>query len=463
MSSSKMDSSFFDTLAKDVSGPVILKGESNYEEFRKGWNGFFDKFPAAIVRCETEEDVVQSVEFVKKHDLPFSVRSGGHDYAGKSICDGGLVVDLSLMKSIEIDTAEEVAIVGPGVRWGEFDEAAQEHGLATTGATVSTVGIAGYTLGGGTGYLARKHGLALDNLLSARIVTASGEAVLANEHHNQDLFWAIRGGGGNFGIVTSFEFQLHETGPEIMAGQVVFPIKQAGDVLRFYREFMEDAPDELTCYAFFLNAPPIDAFPEKFHGKPVLSLVIGHTGDIKTATKELSPLLNFGDPMLNAVEPMPYTTAQKMFDEGMASGNRWYSKAHYMNEISDAAINTVLEHTEQIAGALSVAYFEPMGGKINRVEPELTAFPHRDAAYSLHIFAGWPESAPDEEPMNWVKEFHTAMSPYSSGGVYVNLMGQDEERRIPDAYGSNYERLKKIKKEWDPHNLFRSNQNIEPA
>jgi FAD/FMN-containing dehydrogenase len=228
--------------------------------------------------------LARCIRFVKEHDLEFSVRSGGHDYVGKSICDGGLVIDLS-GNSIEIDPAENTAIVGSVVRWGAFDEVAQKHGQATTGATVSTVGIAGYTLGGGTGFLARKHGLALDNLLSARVVTTFGESLLASEHHLQDLFWAIRGGSGNFGVVTSFEFKLHEVAPEITAGQIVFPFEQAGDVLRFYRDFMRDAPEEITCYAFFLNATPVDAFPESYHGKTVLSLVTAYIGGSKTRQK----------------------------------------------------------------------------------------------------------------------------------------------------------------------------------
>lgn len=458
-----MDKNQFDDLEKKLSGTITKQGDSGYSQLRTGWNGFFDKYPEAIVQCINSDDVARCVRFVKKHDLEFSVRSGGHDYAGNSVCDGGMVIDLSLMSSIEIDPAEKTAIAGPGVRWGAFDEAAQEHGLATTGATVSTVGVAGFTLGGGTGYLARKHGPALDNLLSARLITASGENILVSEHHYQDLFWAIRGGSGNFGIVTSFEFKLHDVGPEVTAGQVVFPVDQAGEVLRFYRDFMQDAPEEINCYAFFLNTPPIDAFPESYHGKPVLSLVMAHVGDAETARKELAPLLNAGEPILNAVQPMPYTAAQTMFDEGMASGNRWYSKAHYMDEMSDAAIDTVLEHTRKLPGPLSVAYFEPLGGAINQVDPELTAFPHRNSACSLHIFAGWTDAEADEKPMTWANEFHIAMSPHANGGVYVNLLGQDEENRIPDAYGSNFERLKQIKKEWDPGNLFRSNQNIEPA
>lgn len=458
-----MDKNQFDALGKELNGNITKQGDSGYHKLRIGWNGFFDKYPAAVARCKNSDDVARCIRFVKEHNLEFSVRSGGHDYAGKSICDGGLVIDLSGMNSIEIDPAEKAAIVGPGVRWGAFDEAAQKHGLATTGATVSNVGVAGYTLGGGTGYIARKYGLAMDNLLSARIITATGESILASEHHYEDLFWAIRGGSGNFGIVTSFEFSLHEVGPEITAGQVVFPFDQAGDVLRFYRDFMQDAPEEITCYAFFLNAPPIDAFPESYHGKPVLSLVMAHIGDSETAQAELAPLLNFGDPILNMVQPMPYTAAQTMFDEGMTSGNRWYSKAHYLDEISDVAIDTMLQHTKKLPGAFSVAYFEPMGGAINRIDPELTAFPHRDSAYTLHIFAGWTDTEADEEPMNWAKEFHIAMSPHASGGVYVNLMGQDEQNRIPDAYGSNFDRLKEIKKKWDPENLFRSNQNIEPT
>ena len=450
-------------LNSQLKGVLTKPGEPEFEQSNNLWNGYFDPRPKAIALCKNAGDVQTTLNFARENNLKFSVKSGGHDYSGNSVLNGGLVIDLSHMNSVSINPDKKTAIAGPGVRWGEFDEAAQNHGLATTGATVSTVGIAGYTLGGGTGYLARKHGLALDNLISAEVVTARGELVQASKNKNPDLFWAIRGGGGNFGIVTSFEFQLHKTGPQIMAGQIVHPIEKAADTLRFYRMFMEKASDEMACYAFFLNIPPLDAFPEEYHGKSAISLVLAHTGDEETAKNELQSVLDFGEPILSAVQPIPYTTAQKMFDEGMPKGNRWYSKAHMLDTLSNDAIDTILQYTKNIPGPFSVAYLEPLGGAINRVKVNETAFPHRNSAYSFHIFAGWATPDNDTEPIKWAKEFYQAMTPHTNGGVYVNLLGHDDKDRITAAYSSNHKKLMEIKKNWDPENLFRSNHNIVPA
>lgn len=462
MASSNITDKALHELATHLKGQLLQPGEPSFEQFSKLWNDFFKPRPEAIALCKNTGDVQTALHFTKENNLKFSVKSGGHDYSGNSVLNGGMVIDLSQMNSVNIYPDKKTAVAGPGVRWSEFDEAAQNHGLATTGATVSTVGVAGYTLGGGTGYLARKHGLALDNLISAEVVTARGELVQASKNENPDLYWAIRGGGGNFGIVTSFQFQLHKTGPQIMAGQIVHPIDKAADTLRFYREFMNSASDEMACYAFFLNVPPIDAFSEELHGKSAISLVLAHTGDEETAKQELQPILDFGDPILSAVQPMPYTTAQTMFDEGMTKGNRWYSKAHLLNTLTNDAIDTILQYTKKIPGPFSVAYLEPLGGAINRIKANETAFPHRNSAYSFHIFAGWSTPGNDTEPIKWAKEFHQAMIPYTNGGAYVNLLGYDDKDRISGAYTSNHKKLREIKKKWDPENLFRSNHNIKP-
>jgi FAD/FMN-containing dehydrogenase len=446
-----------------IRGEVIRPGEEGYDEARTLWNARLERRPAAIVRCVVPEDVAASVRFARQHDIPLSVRSGGHDFAGNSVCDGGLVVDLSPMDSVEIDAGSRRARVGPGARWGAFDEQAQAHGLATTGGTVSAVGVAGYFLGGGTGYLARKHGLALDNLLAAEVVLTSGERVRASGTENPDLFWALRGGGGNFGIVTSFEVQLHELGPEIQAGQVVHPFDRAGAVLRHYRDFMASAPDEVTCYAFIMNIPPLPAFALEHHGKPAITLVMAHAGAVEEGEATLGPLLDFGDPILKAVQPMPYVAAQQMFDDAMPNGQRWYSRAQYFETIGDDAIDTALRYGGALQGPFSSAYFEPMGGAINRVDPEATAFPHRHAAASFHIVAGWIDPAESDEVMAWTRQFHDAMSAHTSGGVYVNLMSEDEQDRVEEAYGDNLERLARIKRKYDPDNVLRSNQNIIPA
>lgn len=449
-------------LKKHITGDIIHPESNDYDRSRKVWNGLFDRRPSAIVNCRNSEDVKSSVNFARTHDIPVSVRSGGHDYAGKSVCDGGIVIDMSNLKKIEINPDEKRARVEAGVLIGEFDKKAQEYGLASTGATVSTVGVSGFTLGGGSGYLSRKHGLSIDNLLSVKIITANGSEVTANENDNPDLFWAVRGGGGNFGVVTSFEFQLHPVGPEIMAGQVVYPFDQADAAIRFYHSWMANASDELTCYLFFLKIPPLEIFPVESHGRPALSFVVGHIGSVDRARREMKPLLEFGKPVLQAVQPMPYTSAQTLFDEGLAKGNRWYSKAHYIDSISDDLINVILSNTEHVPGPLSVVYFEPMGGAINRIDQDATAFPHRSAAYSIHILTGWSDSEIDESVISWGKEFHNELKPFSTGGVYVNLLGHDESERVKNAYGKNYPKLREIKGKWDPDNIFRQNHNIIP-
>ncbi|MFO7799953.1 FAD-binding oxidoreductase [Rhodohalobacter sp.] len=452
----------FDRLQQQIQGTVIQPTDKHYDEYRQGWNGYFDKNPQAIVACKSADGVVHTLHFVKEYSLPFSVKSGGHDYAGHSIIDNGLVIDLSGMKKINVNPDKKTVMAEAGNRWVDVDRETAKYNLATTGGTVSTVGIAGYTLGGGSGYLARKAGLAVDNLISAEVVLSSGEKVVVSENENSDLFWALRGGSGNFGIVTSFEYRLHEIPEEIMAGQIVHPFKNAGDGLKFYRDFMEKASDNLTCYAFFLNVPPVEVFPEKYHGKTALFLILAHFGSKEETEEELQPLLNFGDPILKAVQPMPYTQAQTMFDDGMAKGNRWYSKAHYLDSLPDQAINTLLTYLSDIPGPFSSAYLEPMGGAVNRVNKEATAFPHRNAAYGLHIFPGWSGTDLDQKTMKWAKDFFNDMKTFANGGVYVNLLGHDEQNRIESAFGSNYQKLKQIKQKYDPENLFNHNHNIKP-
>ncbi|CAN5726569.1 FAD-binding oxidoreductase [soil metagenome] len=450
-------------LQAHVRGPLVRPADPEYNAARSGWNARFDRHPGAILRCRGTADVMAAVNFAREHRLPLAVRGGGHDFAGHSVLDGGLMIDLSPMKGIHVDPTGRTARVQPGVTWGELDHEAQAFGLATTGGTVSTVGVAGYTLGGGTGYLARRHGLAVDNLMGADLVTADGNLIRADETTNADLFWALRGGGGNFGVVTSFEYRLHPVGPEIMAGQIVHPLDAAKDALALYRSFMAEAPDEVTAYPFFLRLPPIEAIPPQLHGKPGLILVMAHTGSVAEGGNALQPLTDFGDPILSAVQPMPYAAAQQMFDAGMPKGNRRYSRAQYFREIPDGAIDTLVEWAGRLQGPFTTAYFEPMGGAINRIESGATAFPHRSTSYSFHLVADWTDPAHDEEIMEWADGFHAAMAEHTAGGVYVNLLSENEGERIREAYGENYRKLARIKAAWDPHNLFRRNQNIEPA
>jgi FAD/FMN-containing dehydrogenase len=373
------------------------------------------------------------------------------------------MVDLSSMTGVRVDPDAKTAQVQAGATWGDFDHEAQAFGLATTGATVSTVGVAGCTLGGGTGHLARKCGLSLDNLISADVVTADGSFVHASEEENPDLFWGLRGGGGNLGVVTSFEFRLHEVGPEVLTGQILHPMADAAEGLRFYRDFMADAPDALQAYAFFVHVPPIPAVPEHYHGETALDFVVTYAGDQETGEEVFRPLRAFGDPILDAVRPQPYTALQQTFDEGVPKGQRCYSKAHYLDALPDAALDTVVEHVDPLPGPFSMVYFEPMGGAIGRVDPTATAFPHREAAYGFHVLTGWSDADQDAEIMDWTRDFHSAMAPYASGGVYVNLLGADEEARVPSAYGHNHDRLARLKNKYDPENLFRINHNVAPV
>jgi FAD/FMN-containing dehydrogenase len=427
------------------------------------WNGVYSHRPAAIARCVGSADVAAAIRFAREEGIPLAVRSGGHDFAGHSLSDGGLMVDLSPMKAIQVDPAGRRARVQPGVKWSELDHETQALGLATTGGTVSDVGVAGYTLGGGTGHLARSRGLAVDNVTGFDVVTADGELRRANEAEHPDLFWALRGGGGNFGIVTSFEYRLDRVGPDVLAGQVVHPIEAAGDALRFYRDFTASAPEELACYAFILRAPPVEPFPAEVQGRPVLSLVAVHVGNADAAREAVRPLEAFGSPLLGGFERMPYVVAQSMFDEAMPAGHRRASRAQLFDEISDGAIDTFVHFAAGLEGPFTSAYFEPYGGAIARVPSDATAYPHRDRAFGLHIVADWVDAEDDRRMRAWASEFHDAMAAHTRPGVYVNLLSHEEAARVPEAYGPNLERLARVKAKYDPHNMFRCNQNISPA
>lgn len=451
-----------DDLRSRVRGPVIEPNDAEYDEGRAGWNALIDRRPGAIVRCLGVADVIASVNFARDHDILLAIRSGGHDYAGNSACDGGLVIDLSAMNGIRIDPGAKRAVVQAGATVGAFDHEAQAFGLATPTGTVSTVGVGGLTLGGGSGYLTPRHGLTVDNLLAADVVTAAGERVHASADEHPDLFWAIRGGGGNFGVATAFEFALHEVGPELLAGQIVHRFEDAGDVMRFYRSFMAGAPEALQCYPFFLKLPPLDVFPEELHGQLAIDLVLAYAGPLDEAEEVLKPLQEFGNPVFAGLAPQPYTAIQQGFDAGMPKGNRWYSKAGYLPEdLPDEAIEMMLEHVATMPGPFSVTYLEAVRGAVTRVAPNTTAYPHRSPGYGIHIFPGWTDPALDDQAKQWARRFHEAMMPWLSRGAYVNLLppdaGPDEVRA---AYGPNYERLVRIKKAYDPANLFRMNHNI---
>ena len=402
-----------------------------------------------------------AVDYARDHGMKLSVKGGGHSYAANSVSDDGLLIDLSLMKKITVDTERRTVAVEGGVTCAEMDAATQEHGLATPSTTVSSVGVIGAALGGGGGYLSRKYGLMVDNMVSASVVTADGSQVRAASDENADLFWALRGGGGNFGVVTSLELRLHEVGPQVLSGQIIYPFDHAGEYLRFFRDFMADAPDEFQCYPFCFRVPPIDVFPEEFHGQPVLDFVLYH--EDPDAADFILPLAELGEPILEAAGISRYADAQTGFDANMPKGQRYVSKAHDLGGLSDGAIDTMVEFVPQMVGPLSAAYFDPLGGAVGRVDASATPYAGRGANFGFHLIAGWMDPHDDESVLAWATEFHSAMAEHATGGVYVNLIADDETHRIPSAYGANYTRLVELKQQWDPTNLFSNNYNIPPG
>ena len=450
------------SLQSDVKGRVIYPGDSQYDAARTVWNGMVDRRPAVIVQCENVDDIVAAVTFARDQGAPLSIKGGGHSVAGRAVCDDGVMIDLSAMRAVTVDPAARTARVQPGATLADLDRATQEHGLAVPAGIVSRTGVAGLTLGGGFGYLARKFGLTIDNLISADIVTAGGELVHVNEAENADLLWGLRGGGGNFGVVTSFEYRAHEVGPEVLAGQIFYPWRDADNLLRAYRDLMAEAPDELSCHTVAVNVPPAPPFPEAYHGKTALALLVCYTGDIEEGKRLLAPVTGLAEPILRVLEAMPFTSVQQSLDPGMPDGARYFWKSHFMKEISDEAIETFLNNVEPVPGALSIVGFEPLGGAVSRVQPGATAFPHRDASYALGLWMGWTDPQQDDQIIAWARKFHELMAPYATGGMYTNYLDRDDEGRSQAAYGPNHERLRRLKAKYDPDNLFRLNQNIEP-
>ncbi|KPJ83653.1 MAG: hypothetical protein AMS19_03600 [Gemmatimonas sp. SG8_23] len=451
-------------LASAIDGAVLVPGDAGYDEARTVWNGRFERHPDLVARCASTADVVAAVRFARARRLAISVKGGGHDYAGNTVGEGGLLVDLAPMRDVVVDTAARRALVGAGATWRDVDEATQPHGLAATAGTVSSVGVAGFTLGGGAGWLTRKHGLAVDNLVSAEVVTARGRVVRASEDENPDLLWALRGGGGNLGIVTRFEYDLHEVGPEVFAGQVMYTADRAPELLRFFRDHMRTASDDLMAFFFLLRVPPLDFFPAEHHGALAVDFVLTWLGPVEEGEAALAPFRRLGEPFFDMVGPQPYLTLQQSFDAGMsAKGNRWYTRFHYLDELGDEAIDTIIDGLEPFPGEFTTVYLAEEGGAASRVAPEATAFPHRAGGFSIHVFPGWMAPEADDEIMGWARGLSDAVAPFANGGVYVNMLGDDEGDRVRAAYGGNYERLAQAKAKWDPDNVFRMNHNVVPS
>jgi FAD/FMN-containing dehydrogenase len=452
-----------DAFAARISGGVLRAGDAAYDDARKVWNATVDRRPALIARCLTESDVQDSVRFAAAHRMLLAVRGGGHHIAGNAVAEGGLTIDLSGMNTIVIDAAERMARVGPGARLGDFDRAAQAHGLATPLGINSTTGVAGLTLGGGFGWLTRRHGLAIDNLRGATVVTADGSLHRASARSEPDLFWALRGGGGNFGVVTSFEFQLHPVGPEVYAGLVVYPFAQARQVLRMWRDFSAAAPDELSVWAVLRKAPPLPFLPASVHGTEVVVLPLLYCGGIDAGQRAAAPVLQFGTPIGTALGLTPYAGFQTTFDPLLAPGSRNYWKSNNFSTLGDAALDIVIDAASRLPGPECEIFVAQLGGAMSRVHATATAFAGRDARYIMNLHGRWSDARDDETVRAWARRAFEAAAPHASGSGYVNFLTEDEAERVAASYGVNHARLQAVKRRFDPGNLFRMNLNIAPA
>jgi FAD/FMN-containing dehydrogenase len=454
----------FDPLRAALRGALCLPGEPGYEQARTIWNAMIDRRPLGIVRATGAADVIQAVNFAREHGLRLAVRGGGHNIAGNAVCDDGLMIDLTLMKSVRVDPVARTARVEPGVTLGEFDREAQAFGLATPLGINSTTGVAGLTLGGGFGWLSRKYGLTIDNLLAADVVTARGELLHASEKENPELYWAIRGGGGNFGVVTSFEFRLHPIGPQVLSGLIVHPFAHAKELLQGYRRFAAGAPDELTCWVVMRKAPPLPFLPPEWHGKEIVVFALCYTGDPDAGRKAIAPLQALGKPIADVVGLNPLAGWQTAFDPLLAPGARNYWKSHDFVELPDSAIDIMLDSVRHLPSPDCEVFIGHLGGAMNRVPVAATAYPHRNAIFVMNVHTRWNERAQDDVCIAWARELFDRTAPHATGGVYVNFMPEDESARVrAGAYGGNYERLARAKAKYDPENLFRQNQNIAPA
>jgi hypothetical protein len=436
-------------------GDVIYPDDPAYDASRKVWNGTIDLYPAAIVYCADVVDVVSAVRFAHERHLPVAVRGGGHSISGSSVCDGGVVIDLSRMKGILVDAEQKTVWAEAGLTLAEFVEATQAYGLATTTGTVGGTGLAGLTLGGGLGWLMGTYGLTIDNLLAVDLVTADGRVVRASARELPDLFWGVRGGGGNFGIVTAFEFQLHPVGP-LLAGKVVYPIAQAGDVLRFYREYTSNAPDELTAYAFLSTTPD---------GAPVIAINLCYCGSLEAGERLVEPVRKFGAPLVDLIRPRSYLNMISHANRGAPVGRRYYEKAATLSVLSDAAIKALVAYGSAFTSPWSQVLIQHVHGAATRVRPTETAFALREESYVICVVAAWDKGEPSQtiRHIAWTRACWKAIEPFANSGVYVNFLGNESEERVRAAYGCNYERLVALKNRYDPHNFFARNQNIKPT
>jgi len=449
-------------LKSRIKGRVIRPQDKEYDEARQIYNGMIDKHPGIILKCKDKNDVIHAVNFGRENGLEASIRSGGHNGAGLALCEEGLVMDLSEMKDIEIDPKNRTAVISPGNTLADIDRATHEHGLALPSGIVGTTGIGGITLGGGIGYLSRKAGLTIDNLLEAQVVLASGDLVTANEKENPDLFWGLRGGGGNFGVVVSFIFKLLPI-KNVYAGPMFWPLEKAASVMKFYDKTLKNASNDLYGFFAFLMVPPADPFPRELHLKRVCGVVWSYTGPMDKAEEVFKPIRDFGPPILDFVSEIPMPALNGMFDALYPAGMQWYWKAHYINELSDECIQTNIKYGSQTPTMHSTTHLYPIDGAVHDIASEDTAWANRGARWSQVIVGVSPEASDAKKITTWCKDYYNALKPYASGGAYINFMMEEEDGRLEDSFSTNFKRLGSIKKKYDPKNFFHINQNIKPS
>jgi FAD/FMN-containing dehydrogenase len=457
-----LDEAAVQALAARLRGELIRPSDAGYDDARKVYNGMIDKRPALIARCAGVADVVAAVNFAREQRLTLAVRGGGHNGPGLGTCDGGLVIDLARMKGIQVDEAARSVRVEGGCVWGEVDRATHPFGLATPSGFVSSTGVGGLTLGGGIGYLSRTHGLTIDNLLGVEMVLADGSVVTANAEEHNDLFWAVRGGGGNFGVVTSFLFKLNPIST-VYGGPMIWPMEQAGELLRFWRDFIADAPDDINGWFAFVTVPPAPPFPEAWHMQKMCAIVWCHTGPLEQAEQRFAPIRAFGPPAIDFAGPISWPALQSMFDGLYPAGLQWYWKADFFNELSDKAIDLHVKYGAQLPTMHSTMHIYPINGAAGRVGKGDTAFSFRDANFAEVIVGVDPDPANNQRMIEWARDYWLALHPYSAGGAYVNMMMDEGEDQVKAAYRDNYARLAAIKAKYDPANVFHVNQNIKPG
>lgn len=456
-----MDQTVFQELKVQVRGPVLTQGDAGYDEARMIWNGMIDRRPAAIVRCLGVVDVIQSIAFARKHSIRISIKGGGHNIAGLAVCDGGLMLDMSLMRGVWVDQAHSIAHAQAGCLLGDVDRETQLYGLAGVLGFVSNTGIAGLTLGGGFGYLTRKYGWTSDNVRSMELVTAEGKVVRASEKENPDLFWGLRGGGGNFGVVTNFEYALYPVGPEIISGAMAWPAERATEILKVYQTLANNASPEFTCVAVMRIAPPAPWLAKEIHGKPIILIVVCHTGSLENAQAEVAPLKAIGSPVGDILQKRSYVSQQCLLDATQPKGRRYYWKSEYLPGLNANIFPQFMKHASLVRSPHSAVILFPVGGALNRIPADHSSVGNRDAAFVLNITAAWDNPPDDQANIQWARDAWQEMRAFSTGGTYINFLTEEEVGdRIVSAYRDNYQRLIDVKKKWDPDNVFQMNKNI---